>query len=74
MASWPGFRFNAVHLDGHVHDGTVMTSVSLGKFGWEHEPNGSLRAAYGWRIQGTAPNKDLVTYTTGAFDMNKNQR
>jgi hypothetical protein len=72
-APWPGFRFNVVHMDGHVHDDIGKEYNFSGKLGWcldKAEDN----VAYGWRFQNLGDTGDLVTTIEGAFDMNKTQR
>jgi prepilin-type N-terminal cleavage/methylation domain-containing protein len=70
---WPGFRFNVVHMDGHVHDDIGREQSCTGKYTWCLGKN-DYWVPYGWRWQGSGANREIVTNMRGAFDMNKNQR
>jgi prepilin-type N-terminal cleavage/methylation domain-containing protein len=75
MKMWPDFRFNAVHMDGHVHDDTGKDFDMDFSGSWDHcwfiaWPSGHLDRAYGWKL---ASGK-YGTIFQGAFDMNKTQR
>jgi prepilin-type N-terminal cleavage/methylation domain-containing protein len=69
---WPGFRFNVLHVDGHVDDELgkepyLTTAWYLYEYGLTGRP-------YGWRTNGaTGTSREVVTVIEGAFDMNKNQ-
>jgi hypothetical protein len=71
----PGsFRFNVVHLDGHVHD-SVWQEVLAGSGGYAVYMEGSSTRyrPYGWKWKNPSSDKYGVELTPdfeGALDMN----
>ncbi len=51
-----GWRFNVLHLDGHVDEGAWMETALLGtaavnaEFGWQFKREGNTYAPYGWEF------------------------
>jgi prepilin-type N-terminal cleavage/methylation domain-containing protein/prepilin-type processing-associated H-X9-DG protein len=70
------YRFNVLHLDGHVHD-DVWKQVSVENSWLIYEPDlgwGQKSHAYGWMREGdgSAGLKEMPEWN-GAFDQNKNE-
>jgi prepilin-type N-terminal cleavage/methylation domain-containing protein len=67
----PGdWRFNMVHLDGHVDDANWMeVRTGPGKNGWMFQ-DGSVYAPYGWRYK-TATDMEPIPGFPRAFDRNR---
>jgi prepilin-type N-terminal cleavage/methylation domain-containing protein len=78
MRVWPGFRFNAVHMDGHVHDDVgkdydMDLTGSSDHYWFIAWPTKHLDRAYGWRFSNIGPAGTYGTISEGAFDKNKAQ-
>lgn len=65
------FRFNVVHLDGHVDD-TIWKDTRIDSSKW-HTTN-SVGGVYGWEFVGAGTARVHQTMWEGAFDRNKEQK
>ena len=72
-SAWPGFRFNAVHIDGHVHgaegEDFEFTRMSHWRVTGPCWPD--YGRAYGWRFKDIGPTGTYSAFIDGAFDRNK---
>ncbi len=65
------FRFNVVHLDGHVDD-SMWKDTRIDSTKW-HTTN-SVGGVYGWKFTGAGTSRIHETMWEDAFDRNKGQK
>jgi len=66
------FRFNVLHIDGHVDDSQWREPYILKS--WRGLPQGGYGRIYGWTWEGTGTAREFNTLFAGAFDKNSNEQ
>ncbi len=64
------FRFNALHLDGHVHDDQWMEAKPTATQ-WHTSNTTNWSGVYGWKWINWGPEREFTPAFEGAFDRNR---